>query len=59
MPSKVQRMEKSNVSSYVNNKGRNEAVLLFGLADFCFMYLVNNHRRFSNPIKPQNIKGIM
>ena len=44
MPSEVQRMEKSTICEYVNNKACNKAVLLFGFADFCLMYIVNKHR---------------
>ena len=48
-------------SEYANNKARCKAVLLFGFADFCLMFVVNNQRfvRFSNLIKPLNIKGNM
>jgi len=54
-------------SEYTNSKAHSKAVLLFGFADFCLIYVVNNHRLlttppqvfigFSNLIKPQNIKG--
>ena len=43
MPSKVQKRKMSKVS-IDSVFGKNKAVLLFGFADFCLMYAVNNHR---------------
>ena len=31
-------------SEYARNKACTRAVLLFGFADFCLMYVVNKHR---------------
>ena len=40
MPSEVQRKKQSKVSKLTISK----AVLIFGFADFCLVYVVNNHR---------------
>ena len=42
MPSEVQRKTKKE-SKYANNKARYKAVMEFGFADFCLMFVVNNH----------------
>jgi len=41
--------ETKEQSEYANIQDCYKAVLLFGIADFCLMFLVNNRRLVSNP----------